>query len=146
MSSNGDFGCRIVGSSHLWDDFHWWHWNILGTENPLEYQACSLFFFDSSFSSWGAYCNEEKAHGFWNEEEKKCRIKLFASRKNTKCSKYVAWKRVPELVAVDVFHINWRPFFFYVFPVLYHITSTRKKFILDELPNSSETEDIRKIQ
>ncbi|XP_011858425.1 PREDICTED: uncharacterized protein LOC105555982 [Vollenhovia emeryi] len=43
-------------------------------------------------------------------------IDLFASRINTKCSRYVSWKRDPGAMAIDAFTINWRQFYFYAFP------------------------------
>ena len=33
-------------------------------------------------------------------------IDLFASRSNTKCKKYVSWKKYPSSIAVDAFTID----------------------------------------
>lgn len=43
-------------------------------------------------------------------------VDLFASRTNSKCSRYVSWLRDPDAAAVDAFTINWKPFYFYAFP------------------------------
>lgn len=43
-------------------------------------------------------------------------IDLFASRTNTKCTRYVSWIRDPGAIAIDAFTIDWRPFHFYAFP------------------------------
>ncbi|KAL7295514.1 hypothetical protein TKK_0011159 [Trichogramma kaykai] len=43
-------------------------------------------------------------------------IDSFASRKNTKCKRYVSWKRDPNCVAIDAFTILWTNIYFYAFP------------------------------
>lgn len=43
-------------------------------------------------------------------------IDLFASRINSKCNRFVSWKRDPEAVAIDAFTLNWKTYFFYAFP------------------------------
>ncbi|XP_053593380.1 uncharacterized protein LOC128667449 [Microplitis demolitor] len=133
-------------------------------------------FSDASLTGWSACCGTEKAHGFWNNDERKnpinflelqaaffglkcfatsyisskdnitadyesrrleseteyslslqaftqlCEtfgypeIDLFASRINTKCYKYVSWKKVPGSIAIDAFTLDWSKFFFYAFP------------------------------
>ncbi|XP_014215034.1 uncharacterized protein LOC106644151 [Copidosoma floridanum] len=43
-------------------------------------------------------------------------IDLFASRANTKCSRYCAWDKDPEAVAVNALTIPWTKEFWYAFP------------------------------
>lgn len=43
-------------------------------------------------------------------------IDLFASRINTKCEKYISWKKDPGASAIDAFTCNWNSNFFYAFP------------------------------
>ncbi|XP_076236334.1 uncharacterized protein LOC143180473 [Calliopsis andreniformis] len=40
----------------------------------------------------------------------------FEFRSNTKCHKYVSWRKDPESIAIDAFTIEWLPWFFYAFP------------------------------
>lgn len=54
-------------------------------------------------------------------------IDLFATRSNTKCEKYVSWRRDPGSCAVDAFTISWRPYFFYAFPPFSIISRTLQK-------------------
>ena len=59
-------------------------------------------------------------------------IDLFASRSNTKCHRYVSWRRDPESVAVDAFTIDWTHYFFYAFPPFAVILKTIRKIRSDE--------------
>lgn len=43
-------------------------------------------------------------------------IDLFASRNNTKISKFCSWKRDPEASAIDAFTLDWKNLKFYAFP------------------------------
>lgn len=43
-------------------------------------------------------------------------IDLFASRANTKCRKYVSWRKDPGSFAIDAFTLEWKRFLFYAFP------------------------------
>lgn len=58
-------------------------------------------------------------------------IDLFASRSNKKCKRFVSWQKDPESVAIDVFTINWTPFFFYAFPPFSIILKVLKKMRID---------------
>lgn len=42
-------------------------------------------------------------------------VDIFASRVNTKCPKYVSWKKAPGSVAVNAFTISWNNSLFYAF-------------------------------
>lgn len=44
-------------------------------------------------------------------------IDLFASRANAKCCRYVSWQKNPGSIAsIDAFTLEWKQFYFYVFP------------------------------
>lgn len=59
-------------------------------------------------------------------------IDLFASRTNTKCKKYVSWKKDPGSIAVDAFTIDWKQHFFYAFPPFSIILKVLKKVQLEK--------------
>ena len=54
-------------------------------------------------------------------------IDLFATRSNTKCSRYVSWKQDPGSEAIDAFTLNWKTYFFYAFSPFSLILSVLKK-------------------
>lgn len=59
-------------------------------------------------------------------------VDLFASRCNTKCSRFFAWKNDPEAVAVDAFTRNWfSEGFFWAFPPFSLILRTLQKIRSD---------------
>lgn len=59
-------------------------------------------------------------------------IDLFASRHNTKCGRFVSWKRDPDAWAVDAFTLSWKIFFFYAFPPFSLILRILQKIIEDK--------------
>lgn len=59
-------------------------------------------------------------------------IDLFASRLNTKCQRYISWKRDPSAFNVDAFTIDWSPYFFYSFPPFSLILKCLRKIINDK--------------
>lgn len=44
------------------------------------------------------------------------KIDLFASRINTKCRRYISWKKDPGALTADAFTVKWNSWFFYAFP------------------------------
>lgn len=58
-------------------------------------------------------------------------IDLFASRVNTKCHKYVSWKRDPGAWCVDAFTFDWEKFQFYAFPPFSLVTRVLQKIRRD---------------
>ena len=73
----------------LQEDFRWWKSNIALASNPIrvlkyDLEICS----DASRSGWGAVCNEERSHGFWNETDRSFHInylELLAAFLGLKC-------------------------------------------------------------
>lgn len=58
-------------------------------------------------------------------------IDLFASRLNTKCDRYVSWKRDPSAYNIDAFTMSWNEFFFYAFPPFSLVLRCLRKIIDD---------------
>ncbi|XP_052748927.1 uncharacterized protein LOC128200238 [Galleria mellonella] len=58
-------------------------------------------------------------------------IDLFASRVNTKCPKYISWKRDPDAYNIDAFTLDWSTYFFYAFPPFAIILKVLNKIIHD---------------
>ncbi|XP_072400418.1 uncharacterized protein [Diabrotica undecimpunctata] len=62
----------------------------------------------------------------------KPQIDLFASISNTKCPKYVSWKKDPDSFAIDAFTLNWNNYKFYAFPPFSLVMRVLNKIILDK--------------
>lgn len=58
-------------------------------------------------------------------------IDLFASRSNTKCSRFCAWQRDPEAHSIDAFTLDWARWKFYAFPPFALILRVLRKLIDD---------------
>lgn len=54
-------------------------------------------------------------------------IDLFATRTNTKCKKYISWKKDPGSIGIDAFTISWKKYYFYAFPPFSIILRTLEK-------------------
>lgn len=54
-------------------------------------------------------------------------IDLFASRTNSKCTRYCSWDRDPEAMAINALTINWKSQFWYAFPPFSLLTRILKK-------------------
>lgn len=54
-------------------------------------------------------------------------IDLFATRINSKCSKFCSWERDPEAFAINSFTITWKNDFWYAFPPFALISRILKK-------------------
>lgn len=72
-------GGNYEGKMHIIDsmseDFNWWKLNAVIGSNPIRTQQFSLeIFSDSSLTGWGCHCNDSKAFGFWNDQERKYHI------------------------------------------------------------------------
>ncbi|KAH9641145.1 hypothetical protein HF086_013002 [Spodoptera exigua] len=59
-------------------------------------------------------------------------IDLFASRINTKCSRYISWHRDPDAEAVNAFTVDWSSCFFYAFPPFSMVLKTLRKILEDK--------------
>lgn len=58
-------------------------------------------------------------------------IDLFASRDNSKCSRFISWKQDPDAESVDAFTVSWKSDFFYAFPPFSVILKCLRKIIDD---------------
>ena len=59
-------------------------------------------------------------------------IDLFASRINTKCHRYISWKKVPDSEAVDAFTLCRKREYFYAFPPFSIILKVLRKIKKDK--------------
>ena len=68
--NNNNFDALIELPDNLQLVFNWWRLNITAARNPIrELKYSCVIFSDASTSGWGAYCNGQKTHGFWSEDE-----------------------------------------------------------------------------
>lgn len=59
-------------------------------------------------------------------------IDLFATTANTKCRKFVSWRKDPNSIAINAFTISWKNLVFYAFPPFSLILKTLRKIIDDK--------------
>lgn len=59
-------------------------------------------------------------------------IDLFASRLNSKCEKFVAWKPDPRAWAIDAFALNWNFKLAYAFPPFCLVSRVWQKFMMEK--------------
>lgn len=59
-------------------------------------------------------------------------IDLFASRINTKCTKFISWRKDPDAFGVDAFTIEWKKLKFYAFPPFSIISQVLQKIINEQ--------------
>lgn len=72
---NGNFEARIKLKDSLKDDLDWWKSHIASAQCSIrEFQPVIEIFSNASLSGWGLCCQGQKAHGFWNNDEKKYHI------------------------------------------------------------------------
>ncbi|XP_071576800.1 uncharacterized protein [Temnothorax nylanderi] len=68
--NNGNFEARMSLSNDLQTEFEWWKTNIKkATRSIKQFRAGLEIFSDASRSGWGAYCNGNRTHGHWSQEE-----------------------------------------------------------------------------
>lgn len=75
--SNGNYEERMVLTKPIHIELIWWLNNSKNTQKSLRPRNFILdIFSDASLSGWGAACNESRAHGFWNQEERNMPINI----------------------------------------------------------------------
>ena len=63
--------------SRMYKDLSWWKANVMSTFNRIKKSTFGVeIFSDASQIEWGVYSNWEKAHGFWNETDRKLHINV----------------------------------------------------------------------
>lgn len=73
--NGGDYEGKIWITESMLEDFNWWKKNAIIGSNPIRTQNYSIeIFSDSSLSGWGCFCNDARAFGFWNRQERKNHI------------------------------------------------------------------------
>lgn len=74
MNNNNDYESKMNLNLNL-SDLNWWQNNILLSKKIIERNTFVMeIFTDASLSGWGAVYNNEKAHGFWTNQEKQNHI------------------------------------------------------------------------
>lgn len=72
---SGNFDALMCLPESLEDDFSWWLNNLPAGYRKINRVSFSLeIFSDASLSGWGACCNNESIHGFWNSDQRKHNI------------------------------------------------------------------------
>ena len=75
--TKGDFDKEIEVSVILKKELVWWEANILGSQNNIcSDTICLEIYTDASKSGWGAVCNKDSTHGWWNNSEQKLHINI----------------------------------------------------------------------
>lgn len=73
--SSGNYESKIMLPQDIQDDLNWWKKRVRQYKCPIRsFQYKKEIFSDVSFSGWGAFCQGEKTHGFWNKEESQMHI------------------------------------------------------------------------
>ena len=68
--SGGNFNSKTVLSDEALEDLKWWIQNIRSSTNPIREENYAMeIFTDASLTGWGAFCNGEKIHGWWDLDE-----------------------------------------------------------------------------
>lgn len=75
QENQGDFEAYMKLPEELDSYFQWWKLNIDKAVCPItQFKAVIEIFSDASRSGWGVYCNGQRSHGHWNEDEKSSHI------------------------------------------------------------------------
>lgn len=85
----GNFEAQMVVSPNTREDFSWWNSNVMtACDSIIGKKFCMEICSDASLKGWGACAENETAHGFWSETEKKEHInylELLAAFFGLKC-------------------------------------------------------------
>lgn len=90
LKKNSDnYESRMTLSNDLQIDFDWWKSHVEKTSCPIkQFKPVIEIFSDASSSGWGVYCNANRTHGNWSNEEKLLHInylELLAAFFGLKC-------------------------------------------------------------
>lgn len=70
-ASKGDFDKHLILSESLTSDFQWWLKKIDFSKKPIsKFKPVVEVFSDASRSGWGVFCNGQRTHGHWSDQEK----------------------------------------------------------------------------
>lgn len=73
--NGGNYEGKILIVDSMLKDLNWWKLNAVIGRNPIKTQVYAIeIFSDASLSGWGSYCNNLRASGFWNKQERKNHI------------------------------------------------------------------------
>lgn len=80
LCKNPSYNQTISLPDHFKEDITWWEMNI-NSNSPFKFNQFQLeIYSDASSSGWGAYCEGNKAHGFWKLEERNMHINFLEIR------------------------------------------------------------------
>ncbi|XP_077257548.1 uncharacterized protein LOC143894793 [Temnothorax americanus] len=75
LKNDNNYDAKICLPENLEPDFRWWKINIPKSSNPIRQGNYKHeIFSDASTTGWGAFCEGNKARGFWTENERKWHI------------------------------------------------------------------------
>lgn len=73
--NDGNYNKRMSLSSNLIEDLDWWEKTLPNATKKISSNTFAKeIFSDSSLTGWGAYSDEQTAHGSWNVDEKRQHI------------------------------------------------------------------------
>lgn len=76
-ANNKNYDADMTLSNQIRTDLLWWYEKITFAQNSVKLSEYLLeIFTDSSLTGWGAVCNNEKSHGFWNKDERQLPINV----------------------------------------------------------------------
>lgn len=72
MKNNKDYDQKMQISNEIQADLKWWKSRILTKKNPIrnlnyKFKIC----LNDSLTGWGACCDDQKTHGWWDLKDKK---------------------------------------------------------------------------
>lgn len=75
LSVNNNYNKKMLIPEYLSKDFLWWSSHLGASQQQIkEDPFVKEIFTDASLKGWGAYCNGEKTHGFWNPSQQDSHI------------------------------------------------------------------------
>lgn len=85
----GNFNSKMrISSTKLSEDYYWWLLHFRSKMSLKPHSYALEIFSDASRTGWGIFCNGQRTHGFWSDEDKKFHInhlELLAAFFGLKC-------------------------------------------------------------
>lgn len=89
QKSKGNFEANMKLKDELKEDLEWWKSHTADAKCSIKnFNPALEIFSDASPTGWGVSCQEQRAHGYWNKEERECHInylELLAAFFGLKC-------------------------------------------------------------
>lgn len=103
-TSNNNYESEMTLSADLQTDFVWWANNIPNIFKPIELDSFDhVLFTDACLSGWGAFCEGERANGFWAKTESILHINYLELKAVLLALKWYAkdWRNCKVLLRID---------------------------------------------